>query len=763
MNCWSTFNGGDGTFTGTDTQDKKSYVADSAMGIEGATREGIVNALVNGTNTYAVDNSINNGYPCLNFEKWDGTPAAEIGGSGTEGDPYVIYNAAQLAKARDMINSGVYNSDWYELRADIDLNNAEWEPIGLDEKATFGGTFNGNGHVIKNARITCGSTGVIYESYGFFGSIFNGTVTDLGLDNITVEISNHAFTPEGFTAATQAKRIGGFVGYLQGTVKNCFVKNSTVKIMDARLGYENVGAFAGVLRRTANYEVTIENCYAHNIKLHGGRLSNQAGFLAGSTNNFDALVKNCYSSGVELDSDGIYGVTWYKISPLYAFSKAGDNYTRYEDCYSADADVEGTETNTTYAYAETKSRGTTGASVKTINDELVTADGEFKTDVNINGGYPSLKYETVTVEKPYVISAVSSGSNMKITLAQRTAVSGAKVYLATYNSSGRLLDAQSLDASAGTQTTTVSNTSAAKVKAFVWDGTLTPIAESYTGIPLEAGQMAEQLRALQGGEPEVEITRKTRLIMMGDSLMDSANNSAPGAVQGRKWGWEGYIGNYLNDDIAVVKHGHSGYTVKNFINGATGYSHYCSWETIKGQFSEGDYVVIGLGTNDNTRINNYINGVTTDSQGNAVESYSAEQFKTWYKQIIADVKAKGANIILLTPPPANANVSNGKFDAPTSPSRTALLELADEEGVEVIDITQLYVDALNALIDNKTYTAEEMCITKNGSGTITASGTIFVDDVHFTEEGANLLAETVANAIKGLSKTGLEDFIVLPE
>lgn len=55
-----------------------------------------------------------------------------------------------------------------------------------------------------------------------------------------------------------------------------------------------------------------------------------------------------------------------------------------------------------------------------------------------------------------------------------------------------------------------------------------------------------------------------------------------------------------------------------------------------------------------------------------------------------------------------------------------------------------------------------MCITKS-NGTITAPGVIYVDDTHTSDFGSQLLAETIAKAIKETSKTGLEDFVVLPE
>ena len=745
VNSWTEFIGR----AGTRSDSSYPYEVEYAMGNEGATKRGIIAALVdNGDGNYVVDPEINDGYPCLEFER-DFAPATEFaGGSGTDTDPYIIATAAQLALVAQKVNGGgVWTSAHYKLDRDIDFGNMEWTPIG-NATYTFGGNFDGNGHVIRNLYIS-----TLTKHVGLFGSVLGGTIENLGIENMTVALKTQSADWQSVTA-------GGMVGYLYGTVKNCYVKNSSIKMIHMGSGYGNVGSFVGSLRRPA----TIENCYTYNVGIHGDRRSNQGGFLGtGGGNSVASSITNCYTNA-HLDCEGVYQ-TGYLEAPFYAFAKDAETYTTFTNCYSTLTDAAGgTDENAGYNYNEANSAGTLGATKKTITDNLVTADGKFKVDSAINNGFPALWFEKVQEEENYVMAAIIPGDKIKVTLVEKKAVANAQMYVATYASDGRMIDAEKIAvASPFTFTTNVSSKDVDHVKVFVWDNNLNAISKMYKGI-VDFGTMIHVL-PLEDGVTEEDIPsygRKTRLVMMGDSLMDSVLNSAPDAVQKRKWGWEAYIGDYLNDDITVVKHGHSGHTIQKFINGASSY-HTCSWADIKDQFSEGDYVVIGLGTNDNSRINNYINGVTTDANGNPVESYSAEQFKTWYKQIIADVKAKGANIILLTPPPANGNVRDGKFYAPTTHSRTALLELADEADVEVIDITQLYVDALNALIDNKTYTVEEMCITKNSSGTITASGTIFVDNVHFTEEGADLLAETVANAIKDLSATGLEDFIVLPE
>jgi hypothetical protein len=63
-------------------------------------------------------------------EVWDGSVASSFdGGSGTESDPYLISNGAQLAKLAQDVNGGNnYSGKYFRLTADIMLNNTEgWE------------------------------------------------------------------------------------------------------------------------------------------------------------------------------------------------------------------------------------------------------------------------------------------------------------------------------------------------------------------------------------------------------------------------------------------------------------------------------------------------------------------------------------------------------------------------------------------------------------------------------------------------------------
>src|SRR5690554_2102454 len=70
----------------------------------------------------------------------------DISGSGTPGDPYIIYTANGLDQVRNDLDAQ------YKLGADIDLSGyPNWEPIGAP--TPFSGTFSGNGLIITNLTI----------------------------------------------------------------------------------------------------------------------------------------------------------------------------------------------------------------------------------------------------------------------------------------------------------------------------------------------------------------------------------------------------------------------------------------------------------------------------------------------------------------------------------------------------------------------------------------------------------------------------------
>lgn len=96
----------------------------------------------------------------------------DAAGIGTLASPYILCNAAQLAQL------SVTPSAWsaaFRLGSNIDLagngpgSSAPFTMIGT-EKAPFAGTFDGNGHVVSNLKLSMPSA----TDVGFFGLILGG-------------------------------------------------------------------------------------------------------------------------------------------------------------------------------------------------------------------------------------------------------------------------------------------------------------------------------------------------------------------------------------------------------------------------------------------------------------------------------------------------------------------------------------------------------------------------------------------------------------
>lgn len=192
---------------------------------------------------------INSGYPVLSWEtdkksdisKWNGIVSATPKLYTTKIDDEDYYVVNDIA---DLIAVIAQGDEWlkknYCLGKDIDLDNYEWTPIGKDDKSPFQGKFEGNGHVIKNLKITNSNV-----NSGFFGYMRNAKIKNLGIDS--GEISSAIET----------------VGILTGTMENsivekCFVRNGKIKVGENQTGkHVMLGGISGQMIDNSE----ISTCY----------------------------------------------------------------------------------------------------------------------------------------------------------------------------------------------------------------------------------------------------------------------------------------------------------------------------------------------------------------------------------------------------------------------------------------------------------------------------------------------------------------------
>lgn len=181
------------------------------------------------------------------------------GGTGTREDPYLLNTSSQLSLLSKQVNEGrSFEGQYIRQIADIDLNDEIWTPIGIqDNENYFSGTYDGNGHIIRNLNII--STDKTYNN-GLFGYL-NGTVINLGIIGGNIEgdscgvVASGSASPNAkiincFTdVPINAKRAGGITDNFSGILYNCY---SVGKLS----GIESAGAIS-----YSGNETKIENIF----------------------------------------------------------------------------------------------------------------------------------------------------------------------------------------------------------------------------------------------------------------------------------------------------------------------------------------------------------------------------------------------------------------------------------------------------------------------------------------------------------------------
>ena len=260
---------------------------------------------------------------------------ASFGGEGTADSPYQISTATDIANLAQAANEGeTYSGKYFKLTADIDLGDylasAKHTPIGIDASNYFGGTFDGDGHTIKN--FVYNANGELYA--GFFGCLGSGatvknlTFTDASLSSTgryagIVAAYNAAGTLAGCSVEGEIEAtcvdVGGVVGYSTGGISGCSFTGSVT-------GGANAGGIVGWTTDTvtgchANAYIAMDN-YCYSTSYGAGGI---AGGINGSYSTFNAYVADCYFSG---------GITDSQVSSYIGGIVGGIYNGRVERCFS---------------------------------------------------------------------------------------------------------------------------------------------------------------------------------------------------------------------------------------------------------------------------------------------------------------------------------------------------------------------------------------------------------------------------------------------
>ena len=292
------------------------------------------------------------------------------GGTGTQGDPWLIASQADLTALAEFLNSGnaatfdtenagVGNCHGYYFKqtADIDLTGVTWEPIGYSGSYYFAGNYDGGGHSITNAV----STGKVdpdgYATAGIFGWVAFGSVANLHVKNanfVATGQNNYSYVGgiagvcygssiencSVVNSSLESKRnnnnncAGSIVGYSTGgTFEKCAAENNQIKTM----AYG--GGFVGEVDDDPAYgagKSTFTNCYTANCSISSKTDDVQGvslvGGFAGEMTDSRLTIQNSYVYQATLSTDGT-AVPGIKATGVFAGHLWGNSTIDDRNCY----------------------------------------------------------------------------------------------------------------------------------------------------------------------------------------------------------------------------------------------------------------------------------------------------------------------------------------------------------------------------------------------------------------------------------------------
>ena len=248
------------------------------------------------------------GISLSSYAAWNGDATAWTQGDGSEQNPFLIENEAQLSHLQQTVTAGeTYQGKFFRLTADLDMAGKQMPSIGnyndyttqenpelVRESKVFRGTFDGDFHTIDNLTIVNNNADPTLGGVGLFAISYPETyICNLILGkNVTIEGSDFDC-------------VAGFVGYGSGG------KGENCRFM----GLVNGGSMnAGGIVGAAEVAMTISGC------VNTGRLVGHsfAGGIAGTVSI--SKVQNCYSSAT-ISCPSAYWVAgivgWAEQSTVY--------------------------------------------------------------------------------------------------------------------------------------------------------------------------------------------------------------------------------------------------------------------------------------------------------------------------------------------------------------------------------------------------------------------------------------------------------------
>ena len=236
-------------------------------------------------------------------DTWDGT--VDTSWYDASADSYEIWSGADLAGLAKLVNDTKvdFTGKTVKLMANIDLANINWTPIGTGiDSNGFKGTFDGNGHEIRNlsVRETVKDSESNTRYFGLFGRA-EGRMANLGINGAKVIITAEGITPIHLAALSS---------YFQGTMESCYVIGAEVKEVrseevEKKIKWIKDGGnwtynrdTVSVLAATIGNNTTVNGCYTRDVNIYASWHSISSPFIGMSNGSSGKLcyIKNSYAA-----------------------------------------------------------------------------------------------------------------------------------------------------------------------------------------------------------------------------------------------------------------------------------------------------------------------------------------------------------------------------------------------------------------------------------------------------------------------------------
>ena len=358
-----------------------------------------------------------------------------LSGSGTDNDPYIIADAADLKAFAALLDGNAENLGIYAKVEDgvasIDVSDEEWQPMPANVKDTEGndagytGVFDGNGATIKldvdksekNAGLfsVIGNGGevknvttegnVIGRSYvGGICGTNKGTISDCNNKaNVTSRNSmaggiagycessgkiqfSGSMTNSGVIDSNGS--MGGIVGECKGSIEGAGELQNT-GVIDGGMYYQSTGGIAGKLGDAAALKVTGE--VRNTAKVSGDTYTGGIiGYLASSSGDPIQIqagsILNTGNVTGSYASNSIGGVIGYITGKAEISVMTGDIGGVFGSCNSTTVTAAGDIVNTGEVASNLSSGNEIGGIVGKLNEsQLIAVGGEIRNESNVTG------------------------------------------------------------------------------------------------------------------------------------------------------------------------------------------------------------------------------------------------------------------------------------------------------------------------------------------------------------------------------------------